>query len=164
VSVLEPVLDAFPWSWWVTLSTKDPMPLEIIRNRFYWWLKCLRKEIGHHVEFFWIIERQHRDALHVHAIISGVPNDERPIWDTMIKIWQTNWKDSGEKFGDAYIRKYNPKRAAGNLIPYLAKERCKDLDALEGSGSVFEKMGFSRNLKKFLRNPSSLRNVSGATE
>lgn len=161
VSVLEPILDAFPWSWWVTLSTKKPMPLEVIRGRFYWWLKCLCKELRHHVEFFWVIERQRRGALHVHAIISSVPTDDEVFWSKMINLWETSWTHGDEKFGDATIKKFDTQRA-GNLIPYLAKERCKDLDLLEGSGSAFEKMGFSRNLKKFLRNPSSVRNVSGA--
>jgi len=78
----------------------------------------------------------------------------------MINTWETYWTHGDqEKFGDATIKKFDPQRA-GKLSSYLSKERCRDLDVLEGSGSVFEKMGYSRNIRKFLSNPSSLRKTS----
>lgn len=62
-SMISEMLNAFTWSWWVTLTSKNPMPLRIIRDRFYWWLKCLRKALGHGFEVFWVIERQRRGAI-----------------------------------------------------------------------------------------------------
>lgn len=159
-SMISEMLNAFTWSWWVTLTSKNPMPLEIIRDRFYWWLKRLRKVLGHGFEVFWVIERQRRGALHVHAVISNIPTDDKNFWKAMINTWEYYWThDNDEKFGSATVIKYDP-RKAGKLSNYLAKERCKDLDVLEGSGSVFEKMGYSRRIKKFLNDPSSVKKTS----
>jgi len=159
-SMISEILNAFTWSWWITLTSKKPMPLEIIRGRFYKWLKRFRKILGHGFEVFWIIERQRRGALHVHAVISNVPTDDKKFWRAMINTWEYYWTHgAGEKFGSATVVKYDPMKA-GKLSNYLAKERCKDLDLLEGSGSIFEKMGYSRRIKKFLNNSSSFKTTS----
>jgi hypothetical protein len=147
-SVMADMLQAFEWDWWVSLTSVNPMPLPIIRNRFFWWLRVLRRAVGRHVEVIWIIERQRRGALHVHAVIHGVPKDNLLFWRAMINVWETYYTKPGEKFGDANIKAYNSGKA-GELADYLAKERCKDLNILEGSGSIFEKFGFSRGVKKF---------------
>jgi hypothetical protein len=142
------MLQAYEWDWWVSLSSKDPMPLPVIRGRFFWWLRVLRRSMGRHVEVIWIIERQRRGALHVHAVIHGVPKDNVYFWRAMISMWETYHSKDGERFGDATIRVYNSGKA-GELADYLAKERCVDLNILEGSGSIFEKFGFSRGVRKF---------------
>jgi len=153
------MLTSFNWDWWVSLTSRKPMPLKVIRGRFFWWLKCLRKVIGRKPEFVWIIERQRRGALHIHAVISGIPsNNSSILWRGMINTWEYYNSKGGIRFGDATIKKFNPQKA-GKLCWYLAKERCKDLDLLEGSGSVFEKMGYSRGVKQFLNTPSMLKKL-----
>mgnify|MGYP001393272375 CR=1 FL=1 len=146
-SVMSDMLQAYEWDWWVSLSTREPMPLHVIRGRFFWWLGCLRRSVGHHVENIWIIERQRRGALHVHAVVYGVPQDIR-FWKAMVDLWETYHTKPGEKFGDATIKVYNSGKA-GELADYLAKERCKDLNVLEGSGSIFEKFDCSRGVRKY---------------
>jgi hypothetical protein len=66
----------------------------------------------------------------------------------MINVWERYHTQEGV-FGDATIKPYDLNRA-GELCDYLAKERCKDLDCVEGSGSVFEKFGFSRGVRKYV--------------
>lgn len=157
-SMVSSMLQAYPWQWWVSLTSRQPMPLEVIRGRFFWWLKILRKAMRHHVQVVWFIERQHRGALHVHAIIYGVRTD-KPFWKGMINTWEKcATKDRDEKFGDATIRPYN-QQFAGRLSNYLAKERSKDLNKLEGSGSLFDIMGYSRGVKTFLSIPGKFRSL-----
>lgn len=156
-SVMCGILNAFTWSWWVTLTTRDPLPLKVIRGRFFTWLRVLRKALHGHFEVIWVLERQRRGALHVHAVISDIPLDNKGLWRAMIRTWEYASR-SGNKFGSATIVKYDPLKA-GELSSYLAKERCKDLDAIEGSGSIFEKLGFSRGVKKYLNTPLKLRKL-----
>jgi len=151
------MLQSFPWDWWVSLTTKKHLPLDVLRGRFFWWLKAIRKLAKHHHEHLWIIERQRRGALHVHVVIYNVPTNDRIFWQKAIDLWE-KWHARGGKlkFGSATIVKYDPMKA-GELSNYLAKERCKDLDRLEGSGSLFEKIGFSRGVKRYLDTPVDLR-------
>ena len=151
------MLQSFPWDWWVSLTTKKQLPLDVLRRRFFWWLKAIRKLAKHHHEHLWIIERQRRGALHVHVVIYNVPTKDRIFWQKAIELWE-KWHARGGKlkFGSATIVKYDPKKA-GELSIYLAKERCKDLGRLEGSGSLFEKIGFSRGVKRYLDTPVDLR-------
>jgi len=150
------MLQSFPWDWWVSLTTKKHLPLDVLRGRFFWWLKAIRKLAKHHHEHLWIIERQRRGALHVHVVIYNVPTD-KVFWQKAIDLWE-KWHARGGKlkFGSATIVKYDPMKD-GELSNYLAKERCKDLGRLEGSGSLFEKIGFSRGVKRYLDTPVDLR-------
>lgn len=147
--MLSEMLGAYDWDWFATLTSQKPMPLAILRARFFWWLRAVRRSVGRHIEVVWVIERQRRGALHIHAVIYGVPK-ERAFWGAMVRLWETyHTKPEAEaRFGDATIRHYSPERS-GALANYLAKERCKDLGVLEGSGSIFEKLGFSRGVKRF---------------
>lgn len=156
-SMMIEMLGAFPWSWWVTLTTKKPFPIEIIRKRLYRWLKTLRKALHGHFEVIWVLERQRRGALHVHAVISDIPENNKGIWKAMINTWEYPNR-SGSKIGSAQIMRYDPGKA-GELSNYLAKERCKDLDVLEGNGSIFEKLGFSRGVRKYLNTSLNLRKL-----
>lgn len=149
-SMMQVYLEAYNWDWWVTLTSRNPMPLEVIKGRFFWWLRVLRKVVGHHVEVIWWAERQRRGALHIHAVIADVPVDDENLWKGIIHTWETYWTREG-RFGDATIKRYDTDKA-GKLSWYLAKERCKDLDVLEGSGFFFEKFGFSRGVKKYVEN------------
>jgi len=153
-SMMEEMLQAFTWSWWVTLTSKQPLPLNVIRGRFFVWLKTLRKALRGRVEVIWVVERQRRGALHVHAVISHIPINNKRIWKAMINVWE--YSRTGEKFGSATIMKYDPMKA-GELSNYLAKERCKDLEIIEGNGSLFEKFGFSRGVKRYLDTPRNVR-------
>lgn len=149
-SINQVLLQAFNWNWWVSLSTRKPMPLAVIRGRFFWWLKALRKMLGHRIELIWWAERQRRGALHIHSVISGIPIDIM-LWSKAIDLWEFQHSRGKYKFGDATIKKFDQDKS-GKLSWYLAKERCKDLDILEGSGSLFEKFGFSRGVRRFLEN------------
>lgn len=154
-SMTAEMLQAYPWEWFVSLTSKKPMPLTIIRGRFFWWLKILRRALHRHVEVIWFIERQRRGALHVHAVIHGVPID-KTFWQGMVNTWEKYSTRENEKFGDADIKRFRPERA-GKLSWYLAKERCKDLHALEGNGFLSEMMGYSRGVRQFLAIPEEIR-------
>ncbi len=161
-SMMIEMLDAFTWSWWVTLTSKEHISLKSIRKRFYRWLKTLRKARHGHFEVIWVLERQRRGVLHVHAVISNMPLNNMKFWKAMINVWEYGWYGwygkSDEKFGSATIIKYDPLKA-GELANYLAKERSKDLSIVEGNGSLFEKFGFSRGVKRYLDTPLLLRKL-----
>ena len=145
------LLKAYKWDWWVTLTSRDPQPIQAIRGRYFWWFKILRKNIGHRIEHIWVIERQRRGALHIHSVIYFDEPAEvwSQRWSWAIDTWQKSWsKPNDEKYGFANIEKYDHLQA-GKLSNYLAKERCKDLDVIEGSGSLFEKLGFSRGVRRY---------------
>lgn len=155
-SMTAEILQAYPWQWFISLTSKKPMPLDVIRGRFFWWLRCLRKAQGRRIELIWFAERQRRGAWHIHAVIWGVPVDDKTFWRGIVNTWEYYSTRESEKFGDANIKRFNPERA-GKLSWYLAKERCKDLDKLEGNGFLFEVMGYSRGVKKFLAIPEQFR-------
>src|SRR3990170_6197081 len=150
------MLQAYPWQWWVSLTSMKPMPLDVIRGRFFWWLKILRKAGRQRIELVWFIERQRRGALHVHAVVYGVPTDDKTFWQGMVNTWEQYSNRDGERFGDAHIKRFNP-AFAGKLSWYLAKERCKDLEKLEGNGYLSEMMDYSRGVKRFLQIQEKLR-------
>jgi hypothetical protein len=143
-------LSAFPWDWWVSLSSREFVPLEIIMSRFFWWLKVLRKSVGHHLENMWLVERQQREVFHIHSVIYGVPIDYA-FWKQAIYTWETfHSKGDGVKFGDAHIKAFD-KQQEKKLSKYLVKEFVQESKDLVGSGSIWDVLGFSRGVKKFLK-------------
>jgi len=149
--MMSDLLRSYKWDWWVTLTSWDPQPIEAIRGRYFWWFKILRKKIGKRIEHIWVVERQRRGALHIHSVIYFNEPAEKwsKLWSWAIDAWQTSWsKKNNGRYGFANIKKYDHMQA-GKLSNYLAKERCKDLDVMEGSGSLFEKLGFSRGVRRY---------------
>ena len=68
------------------------MPLEMMKGRFFWWLKALRISAWHHLENIWLVERQKRGAFHMHSVVGGVPSD--PRYRKKAKwFWETDHSD-----------------------------------------------------------------------
>jgi hypothetical protein len=152
-SMISEPLQTYPWQWWATFTSKEQISLTVLKKRFWWWLRCLRKAQGRWVEYIAFIERQRRGVLHVHAVIYGVRTD-KPFWRAMVKTWeiQASGERRGELFGKTKISRFDPGQA-GKLCLYLAKERCKDLlsgRTLEGNGHLAEVVWWSGGVQKRL--------------
>jgi hypothetical protein len=111
-------LDRFPWCWWVTL-TFDPKRHLVgeagALGAWAWWLKRIRKGLGHRVEFVLVLERHRSGLLHLHALVL---NTDSLRYVPMSRAWQ-------ERYGFAQVETYNPGRGAtGYLGKYLFKDNC----------------------------------------
>jgi len=148
VSVIQKHLESFPWQWWVSLTTRKHMPLEVIKGRLFWWLKQLRKTYKHKTEHIWFIEKQKREALHAHVVVYGV-SDDRNLWNKAVARWEHQHSRGRYKYGTAHIKPFDDARA-GAACNYLSKERVKSQSSLDGSGSFFEIFGYSRGVRKFM--------------
>ena len=153
--VINGCLSAYPWDWWVSLSSRDYVPLTVIKNRYFWWLKVVRKQVGHHLENLWLVEKQERGVFHIHSVIFGVSSDYSN-WKKAVYNWETFHKmGSGVKFGDAKIEIFDQRRQK-RLSRYLAKEFVQYSKELIGSGSIWDVFGFSRGVRRHLKTAGRL--------
>lgn len=69
-------LSLVPWQWWVTLTFdpkkhRAPLGERGALEAWAWWLKVVRKRLGHRTEFVLVTERHRSGAVHLHALMVG---------------------------------------------------------------------------------------------
>lgn len=111
------------WDWFCTMTWKSLVHPESALKLFYLFVHRLNKKIwgnryykGKDLGVFCCIavEKQFRQVLHIHSLISGVPNN---ILYTDHALW---WQ---RKAGSCEIEHYNYSRDAGSyLSKYVAKD------------------------------------------
>lgn len=135
-------LEGFLWEWFVTLTFKsDRVSIYWADKRWQRWIKTLRKEIGHRVEFIRVTEWQKRGSPHFHALI--LKTDEYDRYKAM-KLW--------ERQGNGYARIYLCEPGASYYIAkYITKEgfEYKTKDNFEYKTKPNIDIRFSRCIHKF---------------
>ena len=146
-----------PYDWFVTLTFRDPVHIEVAEHRFKRWIRHInlalyggnfvKKKKG--VTWFKAMERQKRGVLHFHCLI-GSPDMYRLKRKDFNKLWETNCGLPTSKFrldygrfdkilaepdsldwlsnGFAMIHKYDPSKGADY---YCSKYVTKGFDNLD---------------------------------
>ena len=117
--------------WFVTLTFKDHIPIELAKQRFFVWLRSMNemlygrryreKKLG--ISFVLVYEYQKREVLHFHSLLGGdVHKLDIRHWKS---VWENNIYQPGRKKlnGIARITEFDPEKSSGK---YLTK------DILEG--------------------------------
>ena len=100
-----------PYDWFVTLTFRDPVHIEVAEHRFKRWIRHINLALygGNFVKkkksvtWFKAMERQKRGVLHFHCLI-GSPDMYRLRRDKYMEMWETNCGLPTSKFRVDYGR------------------------------------------------------------
>lgn len=139
VDAFQAVVDAYAWDWYITLTFRDPCGTWKVESAWRHFTRYLRRAAGHRVEWFRIVEWQHRrdpSVPHIHATVLNCVDVRRR---SAKKYWDNC-------FGFADVKKFDTE-AAGLLSKYLSEDFAKDFTT-DGGLAYFE---LSRDLRKYNR-------------
>jgi len=115
-----------PYDWFVTLTFKDPVHIDVADRRFKRWVIDINKALygGNYVKkkkgvtWFKAMERQERGVLHFHCLM-GSPDMYRLRRDQYMKTWVTNCGLKGSKFRVDHGR-FDKIQALPNSLDYIS--------------------------------------------
>jgi len=104
------LLESYEWSHVATLTFKyDAAPWKAM-HEFYQWVRHLDRRTQHKVYFFVVMERTHADAVHLHAFLNVVGDNDY--------LWDRSWRPGLSK-----VERYRP---GGGWAGYITKGLTKD--------------------------------------